>query len=270
MLRARLILLALLAVASYGGCTNTSSFMSATPSYYPTAEQNYVYGEKELKAGSWQTAVAYFQHVRDTFGFSRWATLSELGIADANLGREKFAEAIDGYKAFIKAHPSHEHVQDGYAAYKIGEAYYKQIPTDWFLAPPSYEKDQGPVMDAMRELSAFADQYGDSVYAPKARKMIGDCVQRLTDHELYVARFYLDRDKPYAAIGRLEGVLRDYPGARREPETLLLLGRTYLKMDKPDRAREVFTKLSSDHPEDYRAGKAKLYIRFIDRKFGSK
>ena len=36
------------------------------------------------------------------------------------------------------------------AAFKIGEAYHKQIPTDWFLAPPSYEKDQGPVLDALR------------------------------------------------------------------------------------------------------------------------
>jgi outer membrane protein assembly factor BamD len=80
-----------------------------------------------------------------------------------------------------------------------------------------------------------------------------------------VARFYLDRDKPYAAIGRLEGVLKDYPGARREPEVLMLLGKTYLKMEKPDRAREVFTKLATDHPDDYRAEKAKLYIQFIDR-----
>jgi outer membrane protein assembly factor BamD len=91
-------------------------------------------------------------------------------------------------------------------------------------------------------------------------------VRRLADHELYVARFYLDRNKPYAAIGRLEGLLKDYPGAQKEPETLMLLGRTYLKMEKADKAREVFVKLASDHPDDYRAGKAKLYIEYIDKR----
>jgi outer membrane protein assembly factor BamD len=251
------------------GCEGQSNFLKSVPTYYPTAQQNYDYGLKELKAGNWLSAIQYFNHIKNSFGFSKWATLAELGIADANLGRDKFTEAIDGYKTFIKAHPSHEHVLDGYAAFKIGEAYYKQIPSDWFLAPPSYEKDQGPVLDALRELTAFADSNGESPYAPKARNLIGDCIRRLADHELYVAEFYLDRDKPYAAIARLEGVLREYPGARREPEILLLLGKTYLKMEKPKEAREVFAKLASDHPQDYRAAKAKLYIQFIDKKLGS-
>ncbi len=260
----RLWCLSLLLLTS--ACEGGSGFIKSTTSFYPTAQKNYQVGVQELKSQNWLNALQYFQHVRTTFGFSKWATLAELGIADADVGREKYTEAIDGYKQFIKSHPTHEHVQDGYAAYRIGEAYHKQIPTDWFLAPPSYEKDLGPVHDALRELTAFTEQYGDSPYAPKARKLMGDCVQRLTDHELYVARFYLDRDKPYAAIGRLEGIVHDYPGARREPETLLMLGKTYMKMEKFDKAREAFAKLSTEHPEDYRAEKAKLYIEFIDRK----
>ena len=249
------------------GCSDQgSNFWRSTPNFYPTAQQNYDAGLKEMKNGNWLTAKQFFQHVKSQFGFSKWATLAELGAADASLGMEKFQEAIDGYKQFIKAHPSHERTQDGYAAYKIGEAYYKQIPTDWFLAPPSYEKDQGPVNDALRELTAFTDQYADSPYAPKARQLMGDCIRRLADHELYVARFYLDRGKPYAAIGRLEGVIKDFPGAQREPETLLLLGQTYLKMEKPDKAREAFEKLAAEHPEDYRAAKTKLYIQFLDKK----
>jgi outer membrane protein assembly factor BamD len=260
------LLIAVLLIPSLPGCEGGSGFLKSTPSFYPTAKENYDYGVRELKGQNWLTAIQYFHHVKTAFGFSKWATLAELGLADADVGREKYTEAIDGYKQFIKSHPSHEHVQDGYAAYRIGESYHKQIPSDWFLAPPSYEKDLGPVHDALRELTAFTEQYGDSPYAPKARKLMGDCVQRLTDHELYVARFYLDRDKPYAAIGRLEGIVKDYPGAKREPETLLMLGKTYMKMEKFDKAREVFSKLSTEHPEDYRAQKAKLYIDFIDRK----
>jgi outer membrane protein assembly factor BamD len=261
-MRVLMVVLALALAACEGSASN---FFKGTPSFFPTAQANYEYGLKELKQSNWLTAIQYFQNVKTNFGFSKWATLAELGIADANLGRDKFTEAIDGYKQFIKSHPGHERVQDGYAAFKIGEAYHKQIPSDWFLTPPSYEKDQGPVIDALRELNNFVDQYGDSPYVPKARTYIGDCIRRLADHELYVARFYLDRDKPYAAIGRLEGVLKEYPGATREPETLMLLGRTYMKMDKPDKAREVFLKLANDHPDDYRAAKAKLYIQHLDK-----
>jgi outer membrane protein assembly factor BamD len=251
-----------------GGCAESSNFFKSTPTFKPTAQENYELGVKELKSGNYMTAQQYFAHVRSAFGFSKWATLAELGLADSNLGREKYTEAVDGYKQFIKAHPNHERVLDGYAGFKIGEAYYKQIPTDWFLVPPSYEKDQGPVNDALRELTAFIDQSPDSPYAPEAKKLAADCVRRLADHELYVARFYLDRNRPYAAIARLEGLVRDYPGAQREPETLLLIGRTYLQMQKPDQARAAFQKLTDNHPEDFRAEKARLYIQFIDKKRG--
>jgi hypothetical protein len=39
-------------------------------------------------------------------------------------------------------------------------------------------------------------------------------------------------------------------------------------MDKPTEARATFVKLSTLHPEDFRAEKAKLYIQFIDKKYG--
>jgi outer membrane protein assembly factor BamD len=258
------------ALVSFACSETATNFFKTTPTFMPTAEQNYQKGLKELKAGSWQMASQYFRHVRSTFGFSKWATLSELGLADCDFGADKFTEAIDEYKNFIKAHPGNDRVQDGYAAFKIGQAYFKEIPSDWFVVPPSYEKDQGPVNDALRELSAFVEQYGDSTYAPEARKMIGNCVKRLTDHELYVARFYLDQNHPYAAIGRLEGIVQKYPYSEREPEIMLLLGKTYLKMNKPIEARATFVKLASQHADDYRAEKAKLYIQFIDKRYAGK
>ncbi len=259
--------LPLLLVLCGAACSETSSVFRTTPNFFPTAEQNYNAGQKEQKVGNYLTAQQFYQQVKSNFAFSKWATLSELGIADCEFGREKFTEAIDDYKAFIRAHPSHERVQDGYAAFKIAEANHKQIPSDWFIVPPSYEKDQGPVLEALRELAAFKEQYADSPYKEKAQKLYDDCVRRLADHELYVANFYLKMGKPYAAIGRLEGVVKMYPGARREPETLLLLGRTYLKMDKPLEARRTFVKLASEHAGDYRAEKARMYVKFIDQRF---
>jgi outer membrane protein assembly factor BamD len=235
--------------------------------YGKTAEDNYQRGLRALRGESYQDAGKYFQHVKSNWGFSKWSTLSELGLADAALGREAYIEAVDGYKGFMRSHPSHDKTLDGYCAYKVGEAYYKQIPSDFFLLPPSYEKDQGPVYDAMRELASFIDEYGKSPYADKGRKMYADAVRRLADHELYVARYYLGKSKPQAAIWRLEYVVNKYPGARREPEVLLLLGQTYLKQEKPFEARDTFRRLRIEHPADYRAQQAQLYLDYITRRF---
>jgi outer membrane protein assembly factor BamD len=235
--------------------------------YGKTAEENFMKGMRSLKGQSWQDAEKYFKFVRQHWGFSKWATLAELRLADAAFGREAYIEAIDGYKAFMRSHPSHEFTINGYCAFRIGEAYYKQIPSDFFVLPPSYEKDQGPVHDAMRELMAFLDEYGDSPYAEKGRKMYADTIRRLADHELYVARYYLDRNKPQAAIWRLEYVVNKYPYARREPEVLLLLGQVYLKQNKPSEARDTFRRLKIEHPSDFRSAQAQIYLDYIARRF---
>ena len=250
------------------GCALFSASGSTTLDYSASARENYEKGLAEVKRESWLDAIKLFQYTKAKFGFSKWATLAELGIADANFGRAKYADAIDGYRGFIKNHPTHERVQDGYAEFRIGEAYYKQIPSEWFLVPAAYEKDQGPVRDALRELHGFVAEYRDSTYKAKAKVYEQVCMRRLADHELYVANFYLRRKRPLAAIGRLEGLARDYPNSNLEPEALLVLGKTYLLMEKPDDARRAFGQLVARHPDDYRAGKAKLYLAHLDERYG--
>ncbi len=249
------------------GCADVTA-STRSVAYSSSAKENYDRGISELKSEGWLEAIKYFTYTKAKFGFSKWATLAELGIADAHFGHQQYQEAVDGYRAFIKGHPQHEQVQNGYAAFRIGEAFFKEIPTEWFLVPPAYEMDQGPIKDALRELTAFADEYSDSPYAPKARKMIGECTKRLADHELYVANFYLERGKPLATIGRLEGLVREYPGSNLEAEVLLLLGRTYLKMEKPGEAKFTFQRLVERHPDDFRAKKAQLYLDYIARRWG--
>ncbi len=266
-MRASILVGLLLLMFTSAGCGDGGwNMFKTTPNFYPTAQQNYEYGLTELKGSNWLVAIQFFEHVKKNFGFSKYATLAELGLADANLGREKYTEAIEGYKQFIKAHPSNERVTDGYAPFKICQCYMKEIPSDWLLAPPAYEKDQGPVVDAMRELETFMTDYHDSPHRAQAEKYLAQAIQRIADHELYVAKFYLDRNHPYAAIGRLEHLVREYPSSKREPETLLLLGKTYMKMNKLDLAKTAFEKLRNEHPEDFRAGKAQLYIDFINAK----
>lgn len=236
--------------------------------YGKTAKENYEKGIRSMKGDSHLDASKYFNYVRQNYPTSRWVPWAELGLADAAMGRQAYIEAIDGYKAFINAHPRHAKTLDGYCAFKVGEAYVKQIPSDWFLIPPSYEKDQGPVLDAQRELTDFLNRYGESLYADAARKLLGDVIQRLADHELYVARFYLDGNRPKAAIWRLEYVVQEYPRARRDAEVLLLLGQVYLKQDNPKDARDAFRRLVIEHPDDHRIPVAKIYLEYIASRFG--
>ena len=256
-----------LAAAIVAGCA-TSDDATKPVTYSLTAKQNYEKGLGELKDENYPEAQKYFQFVRSKFPFSKFAVLAELALADTQFDKGSYTEAADGYKQFIRLHPTHEKVADGYAAFRIGECSYKDMPDDVWILPPSYEKDQAPVGDALRDLDDFLKKYPDSPYVKNAVPLRREALKRLVDHEVYVARFYLDRDHPKAAALRIEGAIRRYPGSGREPELLLALGETYLQMGDTARARDTFERVVREYRDAGQARRSQLYLDFIRRRSG--
>jgi outer membrane protein assembly factor BamD len=257
---------ALVASLALGAGCATTDEASKPITYSLTAKQNYEKGMAELKDENYPEAQKYFQFVKQKYPFSKYAVLSELAVADAYFARGSYNDAIDAYKAFARLHPTHEKVEDGYVAFKVGESYFKDMPDDIWLLPPSFEKDQSAVMDALRELTDFARKFADSPYLKQAADLRRQVLGRLVDHEVYVARFYLKTDHPKAAALRIEGAIRRYPGSGREPELLYTLGETLLRMNELERARETFQRIIDEHGQSADARRAALYLDFIKQR----
>ncbi len=238
---------------------------AATVEYSVSAQKNYDKGLKMLEAKDWVAASKYFGFIKSRFPYSKFAVLAELRLADAEFGAEQYLEAIDSYRLFIKFHPTHEMVANGYATYRIGEAYYRQLPGDFWMFPPSFEKDQSATEDAANELKTFLDKYPDSPYRDKAKEILVKVGKRLADHEWYVARYYWDRGKPMGTVIRLRRLLERYRGVGYDVEALWLLGRAYVSVQMPDRARTTWQELVDKHPRSDRAGDAKAALASLRR-----
>ncbi|MCE9572050.1 MAG: outer membrane protein assembly factor BamD [Deltaproteobacteria bacterium] len=234
--------------------------VSSSVSYSVSAQKNYDKGVEQLAASHWTTAAKYFSFIKSRFPYSKFAVLAELRLADAEMGAEEYLEAIDSYKLFAKFHPTHEQVADGYVSYRIGLAYFKQLPGDFWLLPPSFEKDQSPVEDAGEEMRRFVQKFPDSPYRKQADKILSEVGKRLAAHEWYVARYYWTRGKPMGTVLRLRRLLERFGGVGYDEEALWLLGRAYAKVQMPDRAREAWGQLVEKFPESSRAGDARTEI----------
>jgi outer membrane protein assembly factor BamD len=229
----------------------------ASVEYSVSAQKNYEKGLKELDGKNWVAASKYFGFIKSRFPYSKYAVLAELRLADAEFGAEQYLEAIDSYRLFIKFHPTHEMVANGYASFKIGEAYYKQLPGNFWMFPPSFEKDQSSTEDAANELKGFLDKYPDSPYRQKAREIVVKVGKRLADHEWYVARYYWDRGKPMGTVLRLRRLLERYRGVGYDEDALWLLGRAYVAVAMPDRAKGAWKELVDKYPKSEHAGDAR-------------
>lgn len=257
---ASLLILSLgLSVGLVGGACSAAQVTGAAD-YSVSAQQNYEKGLAELEEKDWVAAAKYFSFIKSRFPYSKYAVLAELRLADAEYGAGQHLQAIDSYKLFIKFHPTHEMVANGYAAFRIGEAYCQMLPGDVWILPPSYEKDQSATYDAARELQAFLKQYPDSSHVPRAKELLAKVSRRLARHEWYVANFYWKRAKPMGTVLRLRRLLDRYTGAGYDADALWLLGKAYMKVDMPDRARNAWQRLIEEHPDHQQAGAARAAL----------
>lgn len=300
---------ALLAGSGAGlGCVPQES--KTALGYAADAKRAYDDAMVEFDDKNWLEAQALFREVKRRYGYSRYAKLSELRLADIDFAQDKLAEAVRQYRQFVHDHRA-DQAEVVYARSRIAEAEYKQI-NESLLLPSADERDQAVVMDAYREVKSFIADYPDAKESEHIRTLLADVTARLVRHELYVARFYLNRSNYVAAVGRILYALHNFGGAEAapqdlepaheadahelevrggrdatasrprapaakpqlarvpghtgsglEPEALVLLGETYLKMKQLPEAREAFEAVTRDYPESPLVVQARNYLVFM-------
>ena len=124
------------------------------------------------------------------------------------------------------------------------------------------------MLDALREIDSLIDRFPDSKYLKPARQYRREVLRRLIDHEVFVARFYLDRGHPKGAILRIKEALRRYPDSGRDAELLLTLGETQLEMGQAASAKQTFLRVTQDNASIVEVKRAELFLDFIKRRDG--
>jgi len=240
----RLLPLAALVLAPACGLfSNNGDF--GEPDYASEASTNLKRGDEALDSNQYQLAEKYFEYVKTKFPFLEASRQAELRLADVSYERELWTEAADRYNGFVKLHPTHPKVD--YAAYRAALSHYRDIPSDWFMLPPSSEKDQTQVHAAWDALNEFTKTYTQSQYLEDSKKKQADIRERLIRHEVYVADFYEKRDRWSAAASRLETVVQKYPGPD-DDRYLFRLHDLYSRLKDQPKARDALQRIITRLP----------------------
>lgn len=228
--------------------------------YAGTARYRYEQGMEAFEDENFIEAVKHFTFVKSKFAYSKYAALSELRIADSYFEQDKFIEAIDAYRLFMRGRPNHREVP--YAMWRIAEAHFEQIPSDFVLFPPAHEKDQVATREAIAAYEGYVGRFPDHQNVAKAKARILEGRRALADHELYVARFYLNQERPVSARGRLEVLLEDFADVPdRWLEGAWMLVRVYETLDRPADAAAVARRIVETRPQSDEAEDARDWLR---------
>jgi outer membrane protein assembly factor BamD len=258
MLRPASALLACLLLGS--ACAETQEPAQSPLEYAENAKRAYHQALEPFFDRDWEEASLMMSEVKRKYGYSRYARLAELRMADAAYHQEKYPEAVAAYKSFVHDFPNDPEVP--YARYKIAKAQFEQTSPS-LLLPPLEERDLAAVHDTYGTIRDFLGDYPGYKHRRELDYMLEVVTGLLVRHELYVARFYLAENRLDAAAARVQYALKSFTDSGLEAEALVLLGEIRLMLHQREQARALFRQVLAAHPDSPFVVPARRFLRTL-------
>ena len=131
---------------------------------------------------------------------SIWAPRSALMSAYSYYYSSYYFEAVLELKRFIEIYPNHK--REAYAYYLLAMCYYEQIEDE--------KKDLGSIIDAKENFNYVITNYPQSDFAIDSEFKLELIEEILASKEMYLAKYYIEREKWIPAINRYKYVLKNY------------------------------------------------------------
>ena len=207
-----------------------------------SAKDFYDEARLSLTAGEFQSAITNLESLEARFPFSPYAKQAQLDVAYAYYKFEEPDSTIAAADRFLRLNPRDPNVD--YAMYLKGLANFTRgagFMDSWF--PRDFaQHDTKTLNDAIHDFSTLIRRYPDSKYSADAYKRLVYLKNKLAEHEMNVAEYYLKREAWLAAAKRAQFTIEHYqesPASRRAVEVLVI---AYEKLDLPallDNAKRV-------------------------------
>jgi outer membrane protein assembly factor BamD len=195
--------------------------------------------ETAMERRNYEDARKDLQRLMNQYPESELVTAARLTTAKAFYLEKKYDEARAEYQRFLDLHSQNERADE--AHYYLAMAYYRQAD--------SADRDQSFTRKALDGFDLLVTQMPDSQYTPDARERRVQCRVKLAEKELYVGRFYFDRENYGAAVGRFNILLSQYPGAGFDDAALYYLGESLWRLEQRDAARAAFQRVVDEHSQ---------------------
>ena len=157
-------------------------------------------GLTALDNKDYMLAVKKFGEAEILYPQSIWAPRSALMTAYSYYVYERYLDTIFELERFLKTYP--EHNRQNYAYYLLGLAYYEQIVDE--------KKDLEPIINSKKYFQIIINEYPGSEYAADAEFKLDLIKEILAAKEMYLGRYYIEKEKWIPAINRYKTILENY------------------------------------------------------------
>ena len=185
-------------------------------------------GLTALDNKDYMLAVKKFGEAEILYPQSIWAPRSALMTAYSYYVYERYFDTIFELERFLKNYP--EHNRQNYAYYLLGLAYYEQIVDE--------KKDLEPIINSKKYFQIIINEYPGSEYAADAEFKLDLIKEILAAKEMYLGRYYIEKEKWIPAINRYKTILENYDDTIYVEEAIHRLVEIHYKVGLIDESKK--------------------------------
>ncbi len=200
----------------------------------------YKEGKEALEKGDAIFAAKKFNEAEILFPQSIWAPRSVLMAAYSYYSDGLYGDAIFELERYLKTYPQDKN--QIYAHYLIGLSFYEEIKDE--------KKDIRPLLKAKDKFLYILSNYPNTDFALDAKFKLDLIADILASKEIYLANYYIEREKWIPAINRLKIVINDYNETIYVEEALHRLVEVHYKIGLENEAKKYANVLGYN----YRSG----------------
>lgn len=213
-----------------------------------SVQQMYAEAKEQMNNASYEAAIKIYEKLQSRFPFGSYAQQAELDVAYAHYKAQEMDLAIIASENFIKAHPNHPNVD--YAYYIKGLANYNdnRSPLSFIYDQDLSNRDPRASSIAFDTFKELVTRFPDSRYAKDSAERMNNLVNALANNQLHIARYYMERRAPLAAVNRAQTVVYNYQDTPAVEEALSIMIKGYGMMNLPDLQNDAIRVLKKNFP----------------------
>ena len=223
-----------------------------------------VYNEamQEFEKGDVIYAGRKFSEAELLYPQSIWAPRAILMSAYGYFSQGYYKDAINDLNRFLIKYKNHP--QTDYAYYLLALSHYDQIIDE--------KKDLKEILEAKKYFEIIINNHPDTDYASDAKYKLDYIVEIIASKEMYLARYYVEREKWIPAINRFKKVVTEYDSTIYVEEALHRLVELHYKVGLISEAEKYAYLLGYNYQSGkwYEASYKILNNNYENRKIASK
>ena len=155
---------------------------------------------KEFERGDVIYAGKKFTEAELLYPQSIWAPRAVLMAAYGYFSQGYYNDAINNLERFLLQYRNHP--QTDYAYYLLALSHYDQIVDE--------KKDMNEILQSKKYFEIIIKNYPNTDYANDAKYKLEFITEIIASKEMYLARYYVEREKWVPAINRFKNVVNNY------------------------------------------------------------